>query len=153
MVLGPVAVLLVLLLLRAVYLASTSGRGGGGSPSLLPRQAVRITLGDGQPSDIASQGFRHYDFDLPARACIVTGRILGVAGGNKDFQAMLMDDDNFRNWQTSHHARVYWQTEKVAAATLEARLAGPGTFHLVISNVFSLATTKTITVQGQVTCP
>ncbi len=79
-------------------------------------------------------------------------RVLGLAGGSKDFQAFLMDDDNFRNWETSHKARAYWQTEKVAAATIEARISGPGKVHLVISNVFSLFTGKTVAVQAQAEC-
>jgi hypothetical protein len=73
-------------------------------------------------------------------------------GGNKDFQAFLMADDDFRNWETSHQARVFWQTEKAAAATIDARVSGPGKFHLVISNVFSLFTGKTVTVQAQAEC-
>jgi|SRR5881628_1681159 len=69
------------------------------------------------------------------------------------FQAFLMGDDDFINWKTNHEARAYWQTGKVAAATIDARFSGPGTFHLVISNVFSLSTSKTVAVQGQVECP
>jgi len=67
--------------------------------------------------------------------------------------ALIMDDDNFLNWKTSHNARVFWQTGKVAAATINTELSGPGTFHLVVSNVFSLMTAKTVTIQGSVNCP
>jgi hypothetical protein len=111
-----------------------------------------VNIGDGQPQQIASNSYMHFDFDLPNRTCHISGRILGLAGGKKDFQAFLMDDDNFRNWETSHKASVYWQTEKVAAATIEARVAGPGKFHLVISNAFSLFTGKTVTVHAQAEC-
>ncbi len=112
-----------------------------------------MTIGESQPKEVPSTGYVEYPFDLPQRSCVVTGRILGISGGKKDFQAFLMGDDDFINWKTSHEARAYWQTGKVAAATIEARLNGPGTFHLVISNVFSLSTRKTVSVRGQVECP
>jgi len=112
-----------------------------------------MTIGESQPTEVPSTGYVEYHFDLPQRSCVVTGRILGISGGKKDFQAFLMGDDDFINWKTSHEARAYWQTGKVAAATIEARLNGPGTFHLVISNVFSLSTSKTVSVRGEVECP
>jgi hypothetical protein len=143
--------LVLLILVGAVIIVSRSSGGGSASRlgTLLP---YRVTIGDGQPREIKSEGYLHYDFDLPNRTCRVTGRILGLAGGNKDFQAFLMDDDNFRNWETSHKARVYWQTEKVAAATIDAQVAGQSKIHLVISNVFSAFTAKTVTVQAQAEC-
>lgn len=146
-----VAVIAAVLLVRG----TVNNRPPAGTPGSRPSAAapVRITFGGAEPTDIAAQGYVHYSFDIPNRSCVVSGRILGLAGGNKDFQAFVMGDDDFRNWSTSHQARVYWQTGKVAAATIDTRIVGPGTFHVVISNVFSLSTAKTVTVQGAVDCP
>ena len=126
---------------------------GRGTSALLGRQPLRMTIGESQPTEVPSTGYVEYHFVLPRRSCMVTGRLLGISGANKDFQAFLMGDDDFINWKTNHQARAFLQTGKVAAATIEARLNGPGTFHLVISNVFSLSTSKTVAVQGQVECP
>jgi hypothetical protein len=131
---------------------NSDGGGGGSHAGLGLLAPYRLSIGDGQPQAIASNGYVSYSFDLPNRTCHLTGRILGLAGGKKDFQAFMMDDDNFRNWETSHKAQAYWQTDKVAAATIDARVAGPGRYHLVISNVFSLFTGKTVTVQAQAEC-
>jgi hypothetical protein len=141
--------LLVLIVGGFVLAQRTRGTGNGPLAALTP---YRLTIGTGEPEEIKSESYRHYDFDLPNRSCHITGRILGVAGGNRDFQAFLMDDDDFRNWGTDHTARAYWQTGKVAAATVDARVAGPGRFHLVVSNVFSLFSAKTVTVQVQAEC-
>jgi len=130
-----------------------SGGGGGSSPGGLGILApYRANIGSGQAEQIASNSYLAYAFDLPNKTCHLTGRILGLAGGKRDFQAFLMDDDNFRNWETSHKAQAYWQTDKVAAATIDARVAGPGKYHLVISNVFSLFTGKTVSVQALAEC-
>ena len=144
--------LVVIVSALLVVIRSSNRRAGGDVPEAL-RATIRLTIGDGQPTELPSTGYSDYSFDLPARRCTVTGRILGIAGGNKDFQAFITDDDDFLNWKTSHNARAVWQTEKVAAATVNATVSGPGKFHLVISNVFSLMTAKTVTVQGVVTCP
>jgi uncharacterized protein (TIGR02246 family) len=51
--------------------------------------------------------FLYYPFSVsPSTTCRVTGRIVGLAGGNKDFQALVMDENNFLNWKTSHQAQV-----------------------------------------------
>jgi hypothetical protein len=147
-----VLVALVIAVLAVIRSSNRSGGNGGGLPAAF-RQTVRITIGDSQPTELPSNGYREYSFTLPERACTVTGRIVGIAGGNKDFQAYIMDDDNFLNWKTSHKAKVFWQTDKVAAASINAQLQGSGTFHLVISNMFSLMTSKTVTIQGEVDCP
>ena len=139
--LGAIAVLLVVWL----GFRATTGHGDGAAAA-----PVKLSLGRGQATTIPSHGYVHYDFTLPERNCSITGHIVGLAGGN--FQAFLIDDTDFRNWQTTQKAQVYWQTDKVGDATINAHVAGPGRFHLVISNTFSLSTPKTVTVQAQADC-
>ena len=82
----------------------------------------------------------------------VRGQIVGLACGNKDFQASIMDKDNFVRWKTNRAARVYWVSGQVAAADLAVRLNGPITYYLVISNLFSRFTKKTVKVQAYTEC-
>ena len=135
------------------YQASTETPTATSASAPVPQQPTLITFGAGQPEEIPNESYVHYTFALPARSCTVTGRIVGLSGGSKDFQAFIMDDDNFINWQTNHQFRVFWQTEKVAAVTINTPLSGPGTFHIVVSNTFSVMTPKTVTIQGEVDCP
>ena len=149
------AVILVALVVGVIVIIRGMN-GGAGSGAGIPalRQTVRIALGDGQPVHVPSTGYYDYSFTLPERSCAVSGRIVGTEGGNKDFLAYIMADDDFLNWKTSHNAKAFWRTpDKVAAATINAQLSGPGTYHLVISNMFSLMTDKTVSVQGEVNCP
>lgn len=83
--------------------------------------------------------------------CRVVGRIEGVAGGNKDLEAFVMDDDNFRNWSTDHEARAF-QSGRVVVWSPNVSVSGPGTHHLVVSNAFSTFTDKAVTVRAQATC-
>src|SRR5438552_8264881 len=104
-----ILLLALLVVVGGLGLVRWSNTGGGALAVLAP---YRVNVGDGQPEEIKSTGYMHYDFDLPNRTCHITGHILGVAGGNKDFEAFLMADDDFRNWETSHKARVFWQTDR-----------------------------------------
>jgi hypothetical protein len=80
--------------------------------------------------------------------------VLGISGGNKDFYAAIMSDDDFRNFQTGHDSKVYWQSEpRSAAATIVGVVNGPGQFHLVVSNHFSSITTKVVEVSAEADCP
>lgn len=110
-----------------------------------------LLIAEGEPQDIPMQSYLHYDFELDGQ-CAITGRIVGVAGGNKDFQAFLVDDADYRNWLVSGEARAFWQTGQVTAASIDARVSGPGTFHLIVNNGFSRLTPKTVTVDAQAEC-
>lgn len=146
------ALLGVLLIVVLVRLPS-SGSSGQWTPLTAFRTPYRAQIGDGTEVTVPSQGYRDWSFRLPNRTCHITGHIVGAAGGNRDFRALLMDDDNFLNWKTSHQARVYWQTDQVAAAALDVSVTGIGTYHLVVSNAFSMVTDKKVTVQADVVCP
>jgi hypothetical protein len=136
---------------NAVSSASTTGANP--LPPAM-RQTIRLNLANGEAKEIGAGELYHYTFQLPDRVCAVTGRVLGVSGGNKDFYAALMSDDDYRNWTTNHEGKVFWQTDpQTAAATISASLRGPGTYHLVVSNRFSMLTAKTVEITAQVECP
>ena len=63
-----------------------------------------------------------------------------------------MDENSFLNWKTNHQAQAYWQSGQVAATNIGVRLSGPATYYLVISNVFSPVTAKTVKVQAFAEC-
>jgi len=113
----------------------------------------RISITDGQAILVKAQGSAHYTFHLPPGVCPISGRITGIAGGNKDFEAFIMDDDNFQNYSAgAAGTRVLWQSGRVVVATIDATLTGPGTYHLVVSNSWSIATDKTVQAQASAQC-
>ncbi len=124
-------------------------------PQAEPASAAttRIPVADGQAVIVKAQSFVHYDFQLPAATCSISGRIVGVSGGNKDFEAFIMDDDNFVNFSAGvSGARVNWQSGRVVVAPIDVSIAGPGVYHLVVSNSWSLATDKTVQAQAVAQC-
>jgi len=115
--------------------------------------ARRIPITDGQAVEVKAQHYVHYTFQLPAGMCSVSGRVNGIAGGNKDFEAFILDDDSFRNWSAgATGARAYWQSGRVVVTSIAVTLTGPGTFHLVVSNMWSIATDKTVQAQAVAEC-
>jgi hypothetical protein len=122
-----------------------SSRPGGIDP-------VTIPLGNGASTTIGPGQYQNITFSLPNRRCTLTAHVEGISGGNKDFDGLLMKDDDFKNWSTSHQARGL-ESGQVAAWSPSVPLAGPGTYHLVVSNAFSLVSTKTVTLTGSVVCP
>lgn len=132
--------------------------GLGGSeaappPSQPPHQIIRIAIGAADPVTISAGNYWHSDFHLPARVCTLTGRILGVAGGHKDFRAFIVDDDGYHNFVNSTDFKIFWQTDgTVAAATYSVNIQGPGDFHLVVSNRGAILLDRTVTVIGAAEC-
>lgn len=119
------------------------------TPSAEP---ATIPIAGGRASEIRPASYIRYTFQLPRGGCRVTGRIEGISGGNKDFRALLLDDDNFRNWNAGLESRVWWQSGQAVVANVDAELTGPGTFHLVIDNTFSTSTAKTVQAWATAQC-
>jgi ketosteroid isomerase-like protein len=118
-----------------------------------PSGGTRIPIAEGALPEIPPQQVVRYDFQIPAAVCTVTGRVEGVAGGNKDFEVLILDDDSFRNWTAGLQARAYGSSGRVTVYTINSSIPGPGAFHLVISNAFQLRVSKVVQVWAQVQCP
>jgi ketosteroid isomerase-like protein len=118
-----------------------------------PAQRTRTTIAEVEAAIIQPAQFLYYPFTISAAmTCSVGGRIVGVAGGNKDFQVFVMNEANFENWQSSNQTQVQWQSGQVAATNIGVSLRGPATYYLVVSNVFSPVTAKTVQVQVFAEC-
>jgi uncharacterized protein (TIGR02246 family) len=103
--------------------------------------------------NVPAQGVSHWAFQIPAAVCTVSGRAEGLAGGNKDFEILILDDDNYRNWNAGLQAKAYGSTGRVTATNINAVIPGPGTYHLVINNAFLPAVAKTVELSAQAKCP
>lgn len=112
-----------------------------------------MTVADSNGVEIPAASYRTYTFEVPdPRPCTVAGRVLGLAGGNKDVEVLLFDADGFINWKNNNEAKVLFKGGQATATTISTSLPGPGTYHLVLNNVFSLLTAKTLQVSARVTC-
>lgn len=76
----------------AAYIAylSLAKKESAGIPGVRPPIAIRI--GDGSPQVIAPGRYLSYTVNIPDRTCTLSGRVEGVSGGNRDFEAFILDD-------------------------------------------------------------
>jgi hypothetical protein len=121
-------------------------------PSAAAEQPMRFAIAD-EVAIVRPGHFVYYEFSVSIPSpCTVRGQIVGLAGRNRDFQALIVDANNFQGWKADHEAYVYWQSGQVATADLGVRLDGPRTYYLVISNLFSRFTAKRVKVQAFTEC-
>ena len=117
-----------------------------------PPPPIVVNIADNDATELKPQKFVDYHFPLPARTCSITGRVEGISGGNKDFEAFILDDDDFRNWSAHEKANGIQSGRKVVW-TINETVTGPGQWHLVVSNGFSGFTTKAVMVSAKAVCP
>jgi hypothetical protein len=63
----------------------------------------------------------------------VTGRFDAEGGVGDDIECFVMDDKNFKNWQSGHRVPAYYNSGLKTTEDIELNLA-PGTYHFVFSN-------------------
>ena len=129
--------------------------GGGPDGGVLPPAPQVHRLSDGATVSILARGYADWPFELrpPERECRLTVHVVGVEGGRKDVQVLVLTDDDFRNWSTGHEFRAVWQSGIAAAVTTDLPVRVLGLYRLVVSNQFSLVTPKTATVSADLSCP
>ncbi|MGH7592743.1 MAG: hypothetical protein ACRELE_02680 [Gemmatimonadales bacterium] len=125
-----------------------TGRGGG-PPT---HHADTLRIGTDSSVTILPARFRQFEFWLPAGICTFAAQIHGVAGGDREFEALILADDEFREWSAVHQGGSV-QSGRRAVWAPRITLVGPGEYHLVVSNLFSSASYKVVTVDGKVICP
>jgi len=118
----------------------------------LPRTMV---IPDQNALEIPALGYKTWTWTAaPSQTtCTVAGHILVLAGGNKDVGVLVMPADDLSNWAKGRPAKAYFESGNTAAVTLHTTTIVPGTYVLVVSNVFSLVTAKIVQTEGvKVSC-
>lgn len=84
-----------------------------------------------------------------SRPCRLRGRIVGLRGGDRDFRIYVFDDDGFVNWRNqTRGGRHIFAGIRTSAQTLDVSFRGKGTYHLLVSNTFSILTSKLVQPEG-----
>jgi hypothetical protein len=142
-----VAILLVvlgfLISYRVLSGEDTSGANRVVGAVIAPR-IIRIT--DGETIDVAPESIQRWEWTVDQRqsSCHLSGHIEVTAGGNRDVQVFVLSGDDYQNLANGHDARVYFQTQKTSATTIDVSTRASGRMVLAISNRFSLVTPKTV---------
>ena len=124
---------------------------------LCVRERPGLTHGHGLPRSfsrylIQPGRYVNYIVNVPDRTRTLSGRVDGVSGGNRDFEAFILEDNNFQNWSSRHQAQGI-SSGNVVVWTPKTTIRGPGVHHVVVSNAFSVVSSKVVAIQATVECP
>jgi zinc-ribbon domain len=108
----------------------------------LPR-TVPITNG---AFTVQAKGYNYYKLTVPPGATNVSvdGHFSATGGAGNDIEVVILNEDNFANFQNHHDAQTYYNSGKVTQLSINAVLPGGGTYYLVFNNGFSLLTPKAV---------
>lgn len=108
--------------------------------SVLDEPALRLPPGE------------HFDtafvvHDPHSRPCTFYGHVQGLDGGQRDVEVYLLDEDGHVNWHNGIDPTPLYESGRSSAITIERQI-GPGRFHILISNRYSVFTGKTVQVEN-----
>jgi zinc ribbon protein len=103
------------------------------------------------PGGSANSWTWHADAARPD--CRVTGRVLGIAGGERDIDVLIMSHAEYASWTRHRPVHPSFESGPQSLVILDQTVKDTGTYHLVISNAASVSTHKVVQTQGlRVTC-
>ena len=88
------------------------------------------------------------------RPCILTGRIRGIEGGDRDVEVYVLDVEAFANWHDGGSTLApIFASGRSALTNLNVTVPSQGRSTLLISNRYSLLTDKRVSVENvRLTC-
>jgi hypothetical protein len=124
----------------------------GGTTKVIGKKLTTIANDDA--IDIAPGKTVQYKFQVPVNNlnCKVEGRVRGLAGGNRDLAVYFFTDDQFVEFMQSTNGGSASDVSPKRDVQLDYQVYGAGTYYLVVSNRFSVVTTKVAQVKADVRC-
>lgn len=143
------ALLLALLVLVGVVVVSAGDADSNpGAQALIAAVSAPsvIELATNQELVIPAGSVQSFEWEPPQRQpnCRVSGHIEVTNGGSKDVVVLVMPKDDYQNYVNGHEAKVYFQTDKTSAVTLNVNTGQTAPLIVAISNGFSLLSDKTV---------
>jgi hypothetical protein len=120
-----------------------------------------LSLVDTPSLSVPASTYSDFAFKLDGTAnCTLQGRVVGLQDGRNDVEIYVLTDDDLLNWKSrAGKARsapldvgLYHSPRQVATTLNVALPKEAGTFHLVISNDFSIVTKKFVRARVEVVC-
>jgi hypothetical protein len=96
---------------------------------------------------VGALGASNYSFVVPAGAFQVTmkGHFAATGGSGNDIEVVVVNQDEFTNWQNGHPTKAYYNSGKTTQDTINLTLpADAATYYVVFNNKFSLFTPKAV---------
>ena len=95
---------------------------------------------------VKAGGFHYYTVTVAPgmQEARITGRFTASGGSGNDIVILVLDSDGFTNWSNNHEVPAYYSSGKMTTGSLDVHLREPGTYHLVLSNTFSVVTPQDV---------
>lgn len=74
----------------------------------------------------------------------ILGRITASGGTGNDIRLLVLSEPDFANWKNNHPVAPIYDSGQITSADVKARLGDAGTYYVVLSNMFSTVTPKTV---------
>ncbi len=139
----------LLLLLVVVWPIQQANRSSVPPPASqqsqqLPEQQHRQSTGN-VAFTVNAGGMSNYKFTVPAAASNVTMKGHFTASGGSDIQIVVVNEDEYVNWQNGHPTKTFYNSGKVTQDSFNITLpSDAATYYVVFSNKFSLLTPKAV---------
>ena len=110
-----------------------------------PPPPFEMELADAEVITLRSGDHHDESFEVrDPRPCTLTGHVVGLAGGKRDVEVYVLDDDAYRDWENGIRPRTVFESGRTSSTTLDVALPNRGRYHLLLSNRFSFLTAKRI---------
>jgi len=118
------------------------------SALLMPRvsRAEEISILNGSVAVEAGR-YHHYAVKVDLRVmrdAAIIGHVQARGGTGNDIAVKVMTESGFLNWKNGHTNTPLYNSGRVTAADVRARITESGTYYVVLSNTFSTLTPKTV---------
>jgi hypothetical protein len=74
----------------------------------------------------------------------IVGHLIASGGTGNDIQVLVLTKSDYVNWKNGHTVRPLYNSGQVTAADVRVRLSESGTYCVILSNLFSAFTPKTV---------
>lgn len=119
----------------------------------VPPPPLVLNVADTNGLEIPALAYEAFNFRVrDPRPCVMSGRVLVLAGSSKDVRVLVFDDDGFLNWKNHNATRPLFDGGMATATTIETQLPRAGSYHLVISNTNAILFKRTVQAKATVTC-
>lgn len=82
------------------------------------------------------------------RPCRLTGHITVLDGGSHDVDVFLVDEDGLENFRHGNAFDAYLHHRRTSAVTLDVPVEGFKQYYLIVSNTFSVFTSKLVAIKN-----
>ena len=110
-----------------------------------PPPPLVMELADAEVVDLRSGDHYETSFEVrDPRPCTLTGRVRGLAGGRRDVEVYVLDEEGYLDWQSGIPPQTIYDSGRSPSARIDVLLPGRGRYHLLLSNRFSFLTRKRV---------